>query len=163
VTSAAKNEKQQSCRYQSGPQRWDDLIRRYSEIGDVLRRQIIATEDEKLLIGAYLSAEYSYEAAALFNPNIVVRLNQDDAPPEGISFIVSLRGIGEWHVSSVTFRTGSWSRAKGFVIDGLTSVGTHQPKMRSQKRSCCSLSSTLPAFSRGVTSVTCSFSIGFGP
>jgi predicted GH43/DUF377 family glycosyl hydrolase len=34
-----------------------------------------------------------------------------------VRFIMSLRSIGEGHMSSVTFRTGSWQRDQGFVID----------------------------------------------
>jgi predicted GH43/DUF377 family glycosyl hydrolase len=93
------------------------LIRRFEEVHDCLPDKIVATQEAKLLIGAYLSAEYSFEAAALFNPSIVLRLNQRDAPADGINFILSLRGIGEGHVSSVTFRTGSWSASAGFSIN----------------------------------------------
>lgn len=93
------------------------LIRRFEEVCDCLPDKVAATRDEQLLIGAYLSAEYSFEAAALFNPSIVLRMNQSDAPAGGINFILSLRGIGEGHVSSVTFRTGRWSADAGFAID----------------------------------------------
>ena len=93
------------------------LIRRFDAVCDCVPDKAVTTRDEKLLIGAYLSAEYSFEAAALFNPSMVLRLNQGDAPADGISFILSLRGIGEGHVSSVTFRTGRWSASAGFAID----------------------------------------------
>jgi predicted GH43/DUF377 family glycosyl hydrolase len=93
------------------------LIRRFEEVCDCLPDNVVATRDEKLLIGAYLSAEYSFEAAALFNPSMVLRLNQNDAPADGVNLMISLRGIGEGHVSSVTFRTGSWSASAGFKID----------------------------------------------
>jgi predicted GH43/DUF377 family glycosyl hydrolase len=82
-----------------------------------LADEVVATAEQKLLVGAYLSAEYSFEAAALFNPSMVLRLNQDNAPVDGISFMLSLRGIGEGHVSSVTFRTGNWSANTGFAVD----------------------------------------------
>ena len=93
------------------------LSRRFDDVRANLPDDVAVTDEEKLLIGAYLSAEYSFEAAALFNPSIVLRLNQTDAPIDGLSFILSLRGIGEGHVSSVTFRTGNWSTATGFSID----------------------------------------------
>jgi predicted GH43/DUF377 family glycosyl hydrolase len=48
---------------------------------------------------------------------MVLRLNQSDAPAGGLSFILSLRGIGEGHVSSVTFRTGRWCPDTGFAVD----------------------------------------------
>ena len=93
------------------------LLRRFNAVSDCVPDQAVTTTEEKLLIGAYLSAEYSFEAAALFNPSMVLRLNQGDAPADGISFILSLRGIGEGHVSSVTFRTGRWSASTGFAVD----------------------------------------------
>jgi predicted GH43/DUF377 family glycosyl hydrolase len=93
------------------------LLRRFEAVSDCVPGQAATTTEEKLLIGAYLSAEYSFEAAALFNPSMVLRLNQGDAPADGISFILSLRGIGEGHLSSVTFRTGRWSASEGFAVD----------------------------------------------
>jgi predicted GH43/DUF377 family glycosyl hydrolase len=94
------------------------LLRRYDEVAASLPDKAAAADDQqKMLIGAYLSAEYSFEAAALFNPSIVLRMNQDGAPADGLNFILSLRGIGEGHVSSVTFRTGNWSASGGFHVD----------------------------------------------
>ena len=93
------------------------LRRRFESVRDDLPGGVRADPDAQLLIGAYLSAEYSFEAAALFNPSIVLRMNQDNAPTDGLKFIMSLRGIGEGHVSSVTFRTGQWSAANGFAVD----------------------------------------------
>jgi predicted GH43/DUF377 family glycosyl hydrolase len=93
------------------------LIRRFEDVNDGLPDKVTVDAEQQLLIGAYLSAEYSFEAAALFNPSIVLRMNQDDAPADGLNFILSLRGIGEGHVSSVTFRTGNWSASNGFHVD----------------------------------------------
>jgi hypothetical protein len=58
------------------------------------------------LIGSYFLAEYSLEAAALFNPSIVPHPDQTDLPPGALRFILSLRATGEGHISSITFRTG---------------------------------------------------------
>jgi predicted GH43/DUF377 family glycosyl hydrolase len=93
------------------------LTRRFEDVRDYLPEEVTAGPEQQQLIGAYLSAEYSFEAAALFNPSIVLRMNQDDAPADGLNFILSLRGIGEGHVSSVTFRTGNWSASTGFHVD----------------------------------------------
>ena len=64
------------------------------------------TQDQRRLIGAYFLHEYSFEAAALFNPSIVSHPDQTGAPEGGRRFILSLRAVGEGHVSSLTFRTG---------------------------------------------------------
>ncbi len=62
--------------------------------------------NRRLLIGAYLTAEYSIESAALFNPSIVPHANQRDLPAGAVRFIMSFRATGEGHVSSIVFRTG---------------------------------------------------------
>ncbi|MEN6494272.1 MAG: glycoside hydrolase family 130 protein [Thermoguttaceae bacterium] len=64
------------------------------------------SHNRRLLIGSYLTAEYSIEAAALFNPSIVPHHNQRDLPAGAVRFIMSLRATGEGHVSSIVFRTG---------------------------------------------------------
>lgn len=74
-------------------------------------------QDRALLIGAYFSEEYSFESAALFNPSIAALDDQSDAPAGGLRFVLSLRGIGEGHLSSVTFRLGSWHPDEGWSID----------------------------------------------
>lgn len=64
------------------------------------------SKNRRLLIGAYLTAEYSIESAALFNPSIVPHHNQQHVPTGAVRFIMSLRATGEGHVSSIVFRTG---------------------------------------------------------
>jgi predicted GH43/DUF377 family glycosyl hydrolase len=58
------------------------------------------------LIGAYFTQEYSIEAAALFNPSIVKAPDQTDCAPGCLRFILSLRAVGEGHLSSIEFRSG---------------------------------------------------------
>lgn len=84
------------------------LLRRFDEVAATLPDQRKTSADQRRLIGAYFSEEYSYEAAALFNPSAVFAPDQREAPEGGVRFVLSLRGIGEGHVSSVAFRTGSW-------------------------------------------------------
>jgi hypothetical protein len=59
------------------------------------------------LIGAYFTQEYSIEAAALFNPSIVEAPDQSDCPPGCLRIILSLRAVGEGHLSSIEFRSGT--------------------------------------------------------
>ncbi|MBK8505928.1 MAG: glycosidase [Saprospiraceae bacterium] len=60
----------------------------------------------KNLLGAYVSKEYSTQAAALFNPSIVLHPVQNDLKPGSARFIMSLRSTGEGHISSITFKEG---------------------------------------------------------
>ena len=64
------------------------------------------TQDQRRLIGAYFLHEYSFEAAALFNPSIVSHPDQSGVVEGARRFILSLRAVGEGHVSSLTFRSG---------------------------------------------------------
>ena len=64
------------------------------------------SEARRLLIGAYFSHEYSVEAAALGNPSIVEAPDQSALAAGEVRFVMSLRAIGEGHLSSIEFRTG---------------------------------------------------------
>jgi predicted GH43/DUF377 family glycosyl hydrolase len=61
---------------------------------------------QKELIGAYFCHEYSYAAAALMNPSVVPHVDQSGISPGNLRFILSLRAVGEGHISSVAFREG---------------------------------------------------------
>ncbi len=90
--------------------------RRFAEVQDELDIGDIDA-DEALLLGAYFSQEYAFESAALFNPSIA-RIDDEPATATGsVKFVLSLRGIGEGHISSVTFRTGEWGPDDRLVID----------------------------------------------
>jgi predicted GH43/DUF377 family glycosyl hydrolase len=64
------------------------------------------SHERRLLIGAYFTHEYSIEAAALNNPSIVPAPDQSGLGPGEQRFILSLRAIGEGHLSSIEFRSG---------------------------------------------------------
>ncbi|MEJ5978252.1 glycoside hydrolase family 130 protein [Novosphingobium sp. PS1R-30] len=93
------------------------FLRQVDCLADELGELPALDDREKLLLGAYLSQEYAFESAALFNPSIV-RIPGADGTSEGHPhFLLSLRGIGEGHVSSVTFRTGTWDGDRALTID----------------------------------------------
>jgi predicted GH43/DUF377 family glycosyl hydrolase len=79
---------------------------RADEMGSAFRAHPSFTQDQRRLVGAYFLHEYSFEAAALFNPSIVTHPDQSGAPEGGRRFILSLRAVGEGHISSLTFRSG---------------------------------------------------------
>ena len=60
----------------------------------------------KRLIGAFFCHEYSYAAAALMNPSIVPHPDQSGISGGAVRFVMSLRAVGEGHISSVAFREG---------------------------------------------------------
>jgi predicted GH43/DUF377 family glycosyl hydrolase/CheY-like chemotaxis protein len=61
---------------------------------------------KKLLIGAYLTSEYSIESAAFFNPSIVEDSDQTGLMEGEKRVIISFRATGEGHISSIVFRGG---------------------------------------------------------
>jgi predicted GH43/DUF377 family glycosyl hydrolase len=75
------------------------------------------SDRDRLLVGAYFSQEYAFESAALFNPSIVRVPGEEGLQDGDVRFLLSLRGIGEGHISSVTFRAGNWDGDKGLTID----------------------------------------------
>ena len=93
------------------------LMRRFHEVSGVLFRAVPVSADQALLLGAYFCEEYSFEAAALFNPSIVPHPDQANLAAGAVRFVLSLRGVGEGHVSSVTFRTGVYSPEGAIVMD----------------------------------------------
>jgi predicted GH43/DUF377 family glycosyl hydrolase len=58
------------------------------------------------LIGAYFCHEYTYAAAALMNPSIVPHPDQSGLDDKSVRFVMSLRAVGEGHISSIAFREG---------------------------------------------------------
>jgi predicted GH43/DUF377 family glycosyl hydrolase len=106
----------------------DNFLGRHRNLLETFEARAIEMEDafathgvfslaQRQLIGAYFLNEYSFEASALFNPSIVPHPDQSDAPDGGVRFILSLRAIGEGHVSSLTFRTGTIAAAGSLSVD----------------------------------------------
>jgi predicted GH43/DUF377 family glycosyl hydrolase len=58
-----------------------------------------------LLLGATFTAEYAVEGAAVCNPSAVLHPDQTGLDDGQVRIAVSVRGIGEGHVSSIGFRS----------------------------------------------------------
>jgi len=71
-----------------------------------LNNGTVLNEKQKLVFGSYLSKEYSVEAAALFNPSIVPHPDQTNLAPGETRFVLTLRSVGEGHISSIGFMEG---------------------------------------------------------
>lgn len=83
------------------------FMTRYEEIAALLNLDGEAIGDEKRqLIGAYFCHEYSYAAAALMNPSAVPHFDQSGMPPGSLRILMSMRAVGEGHISSIAFREG---------------------------------------------------------
>lgn len=74
--------------------------------------------ERALLLGAAFTNEFAIEGAALCNPSAVLSPYQDDSGD--VSFIMSVRAIGEGHRSSIGFRTGRLTGTGVVTIDAVS-------------------------------------------
>jgi predicted GH43/DUF377 family glycosyl hydrolase len=93
------------------------FLRRFSEISELLKLPIAGIGDKRQqLIGAYFCQEYSYAAAALMNPSIVPHPDQSGLDRHTMRILMSLRAVGEGHISSIGFREGLVSDNGGLEL-----------------------------------------------
>jgi len=78
----------------------------FDKVQSELPGDVIISEIRSLIIGAYFSKEYSVQSAALFNPSIVAHPDQNGLEEGEKRFVLSLRAVGEGHISSIEFRSG---------------------------------------------------------
>ena len=97
------------------------------EIADRLDPASELSEMRMLLLGAVFTSEYAIEGAALCNPSMVAHPDQTGTAAGSLRFVMSVRGIGEGHISSIGFRTG--------VIDGAGGVTFEDPASVRRRRS----------------------------
>lgn len=90
---------------------------RADEMEEAFQPHAKLTQIQRGLIGSYFLNEYSFEASALFNPSIVRHPDQSGVPESSCRFILSLRAVGEGHISSLTFRSGIIAADGNISID----------------------------------------------
>jgi predicted GH43/DUF377 family glycosyl hydrolase len=84
----------------------DTLERNFERIAEIIPSCASLSHERRLLLGAYMTAEYSVESAALYTPSIVPHPDQKGVSKGSLRFIMSFRATGEGHVSSIEFRSG---------------------------------------------------------
>lgn len=90
---------------------------RYLEVAESLHIDGSGLSDaRRRLIGAYFCHEYTYAAAALMNPSIVPAPNQVDMTDGAVRFVLSLRAVGEGHISTIAFREGIVEADGSFIL-----------------------------------------------
>jgi predicted GH43/DUF377 family glycosyl hydrolase len=94
------------------------------ELADRLDADRQVSEERMLLLGATFTSEYAIEGAALCNPSIVAHPDQTGTAAGSLRFVMSVRGIGEGHFSSIGFRTGVVDTAGGVTIDAAAPFAT---------------------------------------
>jgi predicted GH43/DUF377 family glycosyl hydrolase len=96
------------------------LERNFNRVADHVPDNNKLTEQRQLLIGAYFTAEYSVEAAALFNPSMVKVSGLETDPEGSCRFIMTFRVVGEGHISSIEFRSGIVDSNNDIYFDPLS-------------------------------------------
>lgn len=90
-------------------------------VSDRIPADRVLSEDRRMLLGAAFTHEYSIEAAAVCNPSFVLAPTQPSGASGGADLVMSTRGIGEGHRSSIGFREVSLDAS------GQVSVGAPGP------------------------------------
>jgi len=93
------------------------FLHRFREISRLLDLKLAGIgEKRQQLIGAYFCQEYSYAAAALMNPSVVPHPDQSGLDQHTTRFLMSVRAVGEGHISSIAFREGLVSDRGGLEL-----------------------------------------------
>ncbi|QDV24933.1 glycoside hydrolase family 130 protein [Aureliella helgolandensis] len=91
--------------------------RRFQKIRHHLLTDIPPSKNRRLLLGAYFTQEYALESAALFNPSLVWHPDQSNLAKGSRRFAMSLRAVGEGHISSIVFRSGTITHDLKIKVD----------------------------------------------
>src|SRR3546814_4286239 len=88
---------------------WKDFSERHWQIGRIFDERFAEIAEDLMLdtsaispvkrrlIGAYFCHEYSYAAAALMNPSIVLHPDQSGLDRDQLRFVMSMRAVGAGH------------------------------------------------------------------
>jgi predicted GH43/DUF377 family glycosyl hydrolase len=84
----------------------ETLEHHFDLVAHRLGARAVLNGERRLLMGAYFTNEYAVEAAALCNPSMVLHPDQSLLEVGEARFVMSLRAVGEGHLSCIEFRTG---------------------------------------------------------
>jgi predicted GH43/DUF377 family glycosyl hydrolase len=100
-----------------------DLTKAFSTHFGVVAREIASprrlSAERRMLIGAYFTHEYAPEGAALFNPAMAAHPDQSGLAEGQLRFVMTVRCVGEGHISSIGFRTGVLGPGEALALDDL--------------------------------------------
>ncbi|CAB4559267.1 unannotated protein [freshwater metagenome] len=114
---------------------FEDLEAHAHRVAHRLQPDLTLSSERLRLIGALFTHEFSIEGAALTNPSIVPHPVQEGVEDGALRFIMSVRGVGEGHRSSIGFRTGIVNSSGDITIDEVGDfpvIGSHWESMLHQ-------------------------------
>jgi predicted GH43/DUF377 family glycosyl hydrolase len=101
--------------------RHHDILSTFQHHFDLVHHRVPPAIDlspsARTLIGAYFSHEFAVEAAALCNPSMVQHPDQSGCEPGELRVAISLRQVGEGHISSIGFATAVVGPDTGFRLE----------------------------------------------
>lgn len=106
------------------------FLAHYERVAKRVEMPANATHERKLYIGACFTLEYAFASAAMFNPSMTPAIDQSDLEPGSLRFVMSLRAIGEGHLSSIVFRRGIVQANGGIVMEPAGPY--HEPLRRAE-------------------------------
>jgi predicted GH43/DUF377 family glycosyl hydrolase len=89
----------------------------YAAVAGLMENGDRASHARRTLIGAYLTQEYAFESTAYFNPSLTIHPEQSGTRAGELRVIMSIRAVGEGHISSLIFRTGTLHPDGDITID----------------------------------------------
>ena len=95
----------------------EELANHFEAVSHRIGVETMVTPERAQLIGACLTDEYAVEGAALTNPSIVPAPDQSGLRDGELRFVLSVRCIGEGHISSIGFRTGVIGPGGAVTVD----------------------------------------------
>jgi predicted GH43/DUF377 family glycosyl hydrolase len=93
------------------------LQEHYAAVETLVEGTGTASTARRTLIGAYLTQEYAFESTAYFNPSLTIHPDQSGSQSGELRVIMSVRAVGEGHISSLVFRTGTLRPDGDILID----------------------------------------------
>lgn len=121
--------------------RHDDLTATFSAHFAVVANEVSSprrlSAERRMLIGASFTHEYAPEGAALFNPSVAPHPDQSGLLQGQLRFVMTVRCVGEGHISSIGFRTGVLGPGGALVLDapgprlvtGITRPATYERRL----------------------------------
>ncbi len=93
------------------------LLENYERIAHRVPDGASVSSARRSAIGACFTHEFAIEGAALFNPSAVPHPDQSGLAPGQLRFVLSVRAVGEGHLSCVEFRTGVVGPGRAIQIE----------------------------------------------
>lgn len=93
------------------------LLEHYAAVAGLINHGDGTSHARQALIGAYLTQEYAFESTAYFNPSLTIHPDQSGTHPGDLRVVMSVRAVGEGHISSLVFRTGTLHPDGDITID----------------------------------------------